>query len=249
LVSSEPTKPAKEPQALLLILGGLVVLSTAALAGRTIWEETTLTIEHGPQALGFSLAHGNGALLLLAPPLLALWIAIALAILATSLWRKKRLSRWFSSTLASAVVVMAILAIPPEFFQWLFIASFAKSSHAADLMFDAAGDGNVRTVRAYLAHGIPLEATNYEGSTSAYVAAAGGSVPMLKFLASQGANLNATNSYGDSPLDAAINMHHVSAASFLKAHGAIDIRGTDEQRNAARDAIVRKEIEREQQLR
>jgi hypothetical protein len=248
LVSDEPLERTTKSHTLLLTLGGLATLATTALAARLIWEETALTIQQGPQMIGFSLAHGYGAVLFFAPILLMLWLVIALVVLAISLWRKRRLSKWFWSTLASAAVVMAVLAIPPDFFQWLFISSFARSSHAADLMVYAAGEGHFRTARAYLAHGVPVDATDYEGSTLAYVAAARGSVPMLNFLALKGANFNAIDSYGDSPLEAAIYRHQSAAADFLKDHGAIRVKGTDEQRQAAIHAIVRKEIDRTNRL-
>ena len=51
----------------------------------------------------------------------------------------------------------------------------------------AAAEGNVRTVRGYLEHGVPLEAKNYEGSTAAFTAAAGGSLPIVELLAAKGA--------------------------------------------------------------
>jgi ankyrin repeat protein len=89
-----------------------------------------------------------------------------------------------------------------------------------------------------------LTATNYEGSTAAFAAAVGGSLPVIKMLVSKGADLNAANSYGDSPLEAAAETGHTDVAVFLKAHGASQIRGTPEQRQAASAAIVRRDIER-----
>jgi len=55
-------------------LGVAATLFTGMLAGRMVWEETSLTLQEGPQMLGFSLAHGAGAILFLAPILLSLWI-------------------------------------------------------------------------------------------------------------------------------------------------------------------------------
>jgi ankyrin repeat protein len=130
------------------------------------------------------------------------------------------------------------------FWQWSLIGSFASSPHAADLMVYDAAEGDLRTVRGYLEHGVPLTATNYEGSTATFGAAAGGSLPVIEMLASRGADLNATNLYGDSPLEAATGNKHAAVASFLKAHGASQIRGTPEQREAASESIVRSDIER-----
>ena len=194
--------------------------------------------------VGFSLAHGPGAVLLFAPVILVLWIATAIVVLVVSLLRKKKLSQWYWLCFGSAITVIGILSIPSVFWQWLLIASFAKSPHAADLMVSDAAEVDVVTVRGYLAHGVPLTATNYEGSTATFGAAAGGSLAVIEMLTSKGADLNATNLYGDSPLEAAIGNKHVAVASFLKAHGASQIHGTPEQRDAASKAIVRKEIER-----
>jgi hypothetical protein len=199
-------------------------------------------MQQGPQMVGFSLAHGVGAVLLLAPLALVLWLAVALLTMAMSFWRRRTLSKQFWSSLAIAVAMLGFLALPPVFWQWLFIQSFAKSAHAKDLMTYAAANGQVRTVRGYLAQGVPLESTDYQGSTAAFTAAAGGSVPVIEVLASKGANLNALNSYGDSPLEAAIENQHNFVVAFLKAHGAMQIHGTPEQREAASQSIVRKQI-------
>jgi hypothetical protein len=162
--------------------------------------------------------------------------------------RRRSLASKVWTIFVAAVMVLAVLSLPEVFWQYIFIDKFAKSTHASELMTYDAAEGCTRTVRAYLAHGVPLEARNYEGSTAAFTAAAGGSVPVLQLLASSGADLSATNSYGDSPLEAAIENKHDAAVAFLRARGAKQIQGTPEQRNAASDAIVRKEIERESQI-
>jgi hypothetical protein len=51
-----------------------------------------------------------------------------------SLWRKRSLSKWYWATLASAILVGGILSLPEAFWQWMFIGSFAKSAHSADLI-------------------------------------------------------------------------------------------------------------------
>lgn len=248
VVASDGSEPVKQSHKLLLGFGWPIILLTTALAARIVWEETVLTIEQGPQMVGFSLAHSVGALLLFAPFILLPWLVVAVAILATSIRRKSYISRWFWSSVALAILATAAVFTPSEFFQWLFIGSFAKSPYAAELMTYAAAEGNVRTVQGYLDHGVPIESRNREGSTAAYTAAVGGSVPTLALLSSRGADLNATNSYGDSPLEAAIGMQRNEAVSFLQAHGAIQIQGTKEQREGANKAIVRRDTERQNQL-
>jgi len=235
--SEVPVTPKASPGAL-VVTGIASFVFTAILAGRMIWEETFLTLQEGPQMLGFTLAHGLGAILFLAP-------FLAFIYLIQSLWRKRSLSRWYWATLASSILVVGALSIPPAFFQWLMISDFASGPHAADLMTDAAAEGDLRTVRAYLDHGVPINAKNYEGSTSVYTAAAGGSLSVIELLASRGADLNATNSYGDSPLQAATDNRRADVVTFLVDHRGLLIRGTAEQRAAASKAIVVKAIERE----
>ncbi|HEV2135996.1 MAG TPA: ankyrin repeat domain-containing protein [Terracidiphilus sp.] len=249
LVSPNNSVWTKQSSGVLTSVGVVAIMFTGVFAGRILWEETFLTMRDGPQMLGFSLAHGPGAILFLAPAVLVLWMLIALAVLTVCLLRKRALSKWYWSALVGAVLVLGTLSIPPAFWQWWMIGSFAKSPHAADLMIADAADGDVLTVRRYLQNGVPLSATNYEGSTAAFAAAAGGSLPMIEMLASRGADLNATNLYGDSPLEAASENNHPSVVAFLKSHGALKIRGTPEQRDAASQSIVRKEIEREEHLR
>lgn len=231
-----------------LVFAGIPIISlTAILAIRIVWEETWLTLQRGPQMIGFSLAHGPAAALLFSPPLLALWFVVAFLTMAVTFWRRRRLSIWFRCCLGAAVIVFGFLAFPSMCWQWIFIKSFAKSPHAADLMVYAAGNGDVRTVCGYLAHGVSPEAKNYKGSTAAFTAAAGGSVGVLKLLATAGADLNAVNLYGDSPLEVAIENHHDAAASFLRTRGAMQIKGSPEQREEASHAIVQKAIERHSQ--
>jgi hypothetical protein len=68
--------PAVRARWWLLALGAVPLIGTALLAGRLLWEQTVWTWERGPQMVGFSLAHGSGAVLLMAPFLLAFWVAV-----------------------------------------------------------------------------------------------------------------------------------------------------------------------------
>jgi hypothetical protein len=226
-------------------LGVAATLLTGMLAARIVWEETSLTWQEGPQMLGFSLAHGAGAVLFLAPILLSVWILVALIVLVVCLLRKRPLTWGYWLTLGSALAMIGILSIPPVFFQWWLIGSFAKSPHAGDLIIYDAREGDLRTVRGYLEHGVPMTATDYEGSTAVFAAAAGGRLPVIEMLAGKGADLNAINLYGDSPLEAASERGNASVVSFLKVRGAVQIHGTPEQRDAASELIVRRDIARQ----
>lgn len=243
--SSNPDKVKRRSYPGLLITGVLLLIATASLAARLIWEETALTIHDGPQMIGFSLAHGYFAPLLLAPLLLALWLVVALVVMVFALRRKQRLHPTFWSTLAAAVAVLAVLSLPATFWQWLLVRRFANSDHAADLLVTAAGEGNTRTMVRYLRHGVPVESRNYEGSTAAFAAAAAGNISELEQLTSMHADLSAVNDFGDSPLEAAVENHNQAAVNFLSKHGAKQVHGTPERRQAASHAIVQKAIQRQ----
>lgn len=229
---------------MLLTTGILSVLFASIFAARITWEETSLTLQQGPQMIGFSLTHGYGVVLFLAPFVLAIWLVVTLAVVIATLIRRRRLPVSVWCCFASGIFVIGLLTVPDVFWQWLFISKFAHSAHVADLITYAAAEGDARTVQAYLDHGVSVESKNYEGSTSAYTAAVEGRVDVLQLLATRKADFNAVNSYGDSPLEVAVEGHREAAVAFLKVHGAVQIRGTEEQRDAASKAIVKKEMER-----
>lgn len=247
-MSPENTERARKSsgfQRALTISAIPVFLFAAILVARMIWEETSLTLQQGPQMIGFSLAHGGGAVLLLAPLLLVLWLVLALPTLIVAFARKRIYSKVFPTSFLFVAALLGLLSLPPVFWQWLMMPMFAKSAHAAELMVYAAAEGDVRTVTKYLDHGVPLESKNYEGSTAAFAGAVGGNVKILQLLAERGANLNALNAYGDSPLEAATERHQSEAIAFLKTNGGVLVKGTPEQRNAASEAIVHRAIEEE----
>ena len=218
-----PPLPNKDTHRVLLVFGVIAIFSAALFAARITWEETLLTIARGPQMVGFAIAH-IFPVAFLAPLALTFWFAIAVIVMIASLIRRRRLSSLFWSTSAAAALVLGLLFVPPEFWQWAFIGSFAKSAHATDIMTTDAAEGYTRTVRGYLNHGVPVDARNYDGSTAACAAAVGGSVDVLQLLASKGADLNATCGSDVSPLADAIDMKHGSAVAYLTSHGAKEIR-------------------------
>jgi hypothetical protein len=195
--------------------------------------------------VGFSLAHGYYAPLLMAPILVIVWLLIALIVSIVDRVKHFQANKLLLALIGASALTLGSLCLPEVFWQWLFIGSFAKSSHASELMTYDAAMGATATVRAYLDHGVSLESKNYEGSTAAFTASAGGSVDVLRLLAERGADLNALNSYGDSPLEAAVENHRNAAAQYLRDRGAKQIAGTPEQRDAASKAIVDREIQQE----
>jgi hypothetical protein len=242
-MNAEQSYASKTLSVPVLILGICVMLGSALLAGRLIWEMTLLTWERGPQMIGFSLAHGAGALLFFAPVCLLLWI---LACLCTAIaWkiRKKNVQRETWIALGAAALVLMILLIPSNFWDRIFIGKLTSSSHSAEFLIRAAGSGEQGIVKALLERGISPNATDRQGNTALHSAAAMGRTEIVVLLMDKGADANALNLYGDSPLERASANHQQQVIQILSSKGAKDIRGDEAQRQRASQEIVRRDIE------
>lgn len=227
----------------LLAIGCVLMLGSLVLAGRLIWEMTSLTWQRGPQMIGFSLAHRLGVLLFLFPLGLAIWLIASLC--AVVVWKVKRRAVRTQSwvALGSAVLVLALLSLPQGFWNTLFVGKLATSSHASELLVYAAGEGNARVVRGLLDRGLPVDARDREGNTPLHFAAGAGNAELAAYLIGRGADVNAVNLYGDSPLERATENHRMDVVQVLAAHGGKDLKGDEEQRQRAAKEIVDRDIQ------
>jgi hypothetical protein len=180
--------------------------------------------------VGFSLAHGEGAVLLLFPSLLMLWFAVAFVLTLIHLFRKKPVSRAQWIELALAFLVLGTLLLPEGFWERIFIGKMASSAHAADLTVYAAYNRDDGVVRAMLSHGVSVNAIKHsDWRTPLHAASSAGDVSLIEYLLSQGASINSLDRSGDSPLDLAIANHHDKAAAYLTSRGAKRIHGDQAQ--------------------
>jgi hypothetical protein len=189
--------PAVRVRWWLLALGVVPFVGTALLTGRLIWEQTVWTWERGPQMVGFSLAHGSYALLLVSPFLLALWGAVALVLIIVNLIKKQRTDRPTLIAFGLALLLFSLDFVPSGVWQRLFIRQMASSPRSADLLIYAAYDKDFRTVKAMLSHGVLITATDHhEGRTALHAAAIAGDLHTVQFLVSSGADVNALDHAG-----------------------------------------------------
>jgi hypothetical protein len=226
------------------ILGAIICISSATLAGRLIWEQTVWTWERGPQMVGFSLSHGSAGILLLTPFLLVIWTAAAVVLTVRSLIRKNRIAtqRWVGLGLVLSLFVL--LGLPVGFWQRVFIGRMAASPRAGDLLLYAAYRGDLGTVKGLVSRGVQLNATDHaDWRTAMHGAAVKGDLPILRYLVSMGADVNALDRSGDSPLELAASGNRTEAAKFLIENGAMRIRGNEAQRKKAIDDRVQESIE------
>jgi hypothetical protein len=240
IIAANPA-PAVRVRWWLLALGVIPLIGTALLAGRLIWEQTVWTWERGPQMVGFSLAHGSGAVLFFAPFLLGGWAAIALVVIVTNLVKKRRTD---TPTWAAFGLLFGLLFVPSGVWQRLFIRQMASSPRAGDLLVYAAYNGDFRTVKAMLSHGVSIRATDHsEWRTALHAAAVVGDLRTIEFLASSGAEINALDRSGDSPAELAASGGHQECATFLQEHGGKRITGDEAQHQKAIEDKVRDDIE------
>jgi hypothetical protein len=235
---------ASEDSAWVWMWGLPAICGSAALAGRLAWEETALTWKSGPQMLGFSLAHGIGAILFFFPLLLVVWVVVVAAQTLRYLIKRRATAKQVWAMLALAVSVLAFMELPYGFWQRLFVNRLIGGSHAGEFMYYAAVEGDLGTVRALVSRGVSVDSTSREGKTGLHAAAATGQMKILRYLVSRGANLNALDRFGDSPLEVAASRGQNEAEQFLTDRGAKRIRGDDTQRQRAVEEIVREDIQR-----
>ncbi len=207
----------------LLAIGLLSIVATAALAARLIWEMTALSWERGPQMVGFALVHSSGALLVLSPTVLILWLVASVAIILRRLWKHRRLSRVSLATIALAVVLLAILHLSYGFWLRIFIDRWAGGPFDAKFFTMAAATGDLPLVKALVARGTPVDLRNNHGATALHAAAVGGHVDVIELLLAAGADVNAVDWRDNSPLHNAISEHHPDAVKILTEHGGKNI--------------------------
>jgi hypothetical protein len=236
--------PAVRARWWLLALGVVPLIGTALLAGRLIWEQTVWTWERGPQRVGFSLAHGSGAVLLLAPFLLAFWVAVGGVLIVIDFVKKRRTGTPTWAAVGLAVLLFGLLSVPGGVWQRLFIRQMASSPRAGDLLVYAAYDRDFRLVTAMLSHGVSIRATDRsEWRTALHAAAIAGDLRTIQFLVSSGADVNALDRDGDNPAEVAASRGHQECAAFLQEHGGKRISGDEAQHQKAIHDKVHDDIE------
>jgi hypothetical protein len=171
-----------------LFLGFVAILLSAALAGRLVWEQTVWTWTSGPQMVGFSLFHGNGAPLLLAPILLFVWLLFVVILTLRSLIKGRRIHKMMWVELIVAGAIIWLLLLPYGFWQRLFANRLAQGPYAGEFFTHAAATGDLKTVDAFLSHGVPVDIIDRYGKTGLQAATSQGQSKVVELLLSKGAH-------------------------------------------------------------
>jgi hypothetical protein len=178
---------------------GLICFGASGLfAAEVIYEQTLLTQAHGPQMVGFTLAHEHiGFLLLGSAGLLGLYIWIVAFIAIFGYLRIKR-GRKASSTewlqFGASILVLMMFWIPYEWWQYTTVRVAGPGPRAAD-QFAAAASGDHRyLVDVLMKDGVKVDTPDTHGVTALERACDAGQKPMAKYLVSRGANLGSASS-------------------------------------------------------
>lgn len=220
-------------------------VGSVLLAGRLAWEQTVWSWENGPQMVGFSLAHGPGMVLLLCPVLLAVTLVLLLVVTARDLARRRRVPwrRWGGMGLAS--VCLSLANISYGFWQRLFVDRIATGPFAAEFLIHDSALGDSRTVKALVAHGVPVTARSRRThQTALHAAAVEGKTDVIEYLLSEGADVNAVDRYGNSPLQNAMEMGRSEAVRVLTLRGAQRVTGGPELLDRVSKEIIEEDAAR-----
>lgn len=221
--------------------GVWVAVLSLLLAFRLVWVETVETWNSGP----LSLVHAGpytALFFVLGAGLLWLIAVVISAIRARSLGGRRTVA-----LVAVYGVAWLLVEAPYDFWQRLFVERYARAPNAVYFVLDAAAQGNRKTVEAFLAHGISVNARDRWGVTPLHAAAGGGHLGIAEYLLAQGADVNAVTKYGDSPLEVAFSLNQSAMATLLAERGGKRIRGSEEQRKKAVEEITR-ELMQEQEV-
>jgi Ankyrin repeats (3 copies) len=218
-----------------MVLGSVLLAGTTLFVGRILYEETFLTLAHGPQMVGFAMMHGAVPFFLMAGlvgvPGSVLWIVGSLVLLIKRRFRVP-LTDWIP--IVGLVTVLLLLLIPYGTWKEITVNAGGTGSHGNDFMVQAAVDGNQRLVTHLLRRGSDINYEDAGGTTALSGAAVEGQVKMIRYLVSKGANVNRKNGLSSqSPLMAAAEMGKRDSVDALLDSGADPCAMDREGHNAA----------------
>jgi hypothetical protein len=176
------------------VFGWAAFCAASALATRLIYEQTILTWEEGPQAIGFTLVHEYVGLLLLGIAgqiCLYGWIAgFFVTLIRRKIKGQPSVTTGCWGQFAASAVIVAVFWVPYGWWQLATVEFAGLGARTADQLTLAAGEGQKYLVRALLDRGMGVNARNSYGETSLNCACRTGREPMAEYLVSRGADLD-----------------------------------------------------------
>jgi len=97
-----------------------------------------------------------------------------------------------------------------------------KSAHVLEEVVSfcwAASQGDLSEVKRYVALGIDIDESDYDGRTAIHLASSEGHVNVIEYLIQRKVNVNPVDRWGNTPLDDTVRHKHKAAVDILKKHG------------------------------
>jgi hypothetical protein len=178
------------------VAGTLILIFALPLIVRILWEETFLTCERGPQAVGFAMGHVMPALLILGSlgVLVALiWLACAAYL---ALWKRIRLTVTDRVFVATVLILVCLMFVPYGFWEYSMRKICGPEQNAAELLVSGGGFLNRAILRIVLLKHPNVNDPLPEGETLIGIASSRADLAMVRLLIARGANVNSRD--GDS---------------------------------------------------
>jgi Ankyrin repeats (3 copies) len=184
------------------------------------WMKFPLTRAASPLP-GFGSFEGGPLTMLLLMPFLVLyliWLLVVVVKTGVSLSEKSTVSpgRWV--VILGSLLLVALAWTDESTWDRFSVAKLARTPEGGERVIHAAVEGNVGTVRAFLAHGIAIN-NCYLGWTALHAAASVGQTRMVRHLLDLGANVNAVDTGSSTPVDVAEGQHYFDIVTLLRARG------------------------------
>jgi Ankyrin repeats (3 copies) len=182
-----------------------------------VLERTVWAWERGAEVVVSSPVH-SGVRVLLAAGVFLLALLWPIVVLLVAAVRRNNGGKKVITMLVVYAVGGALALTPYSFWQRVFAGKFT-SLHAVELMSDAAGRGDLRTVRAFLDIGTPVN-SRVALDTALHVAAWHSKLDVMRYLVSRGADVNAPGRGGSTALHLAAFHANLEVMQYLISCGA-----------------------------
>jgi Ankyrin repeats (3 copies) len=204
--------------AVLAWLGVPAIVCVWQLALRLVLERTVRAWERGAEVLDVLSMQASGLRTLLALAVAVVIFLWPVAVLWAAAMRRNIGGKKVIIMLAMYAAGWSLALTPYSFWQRVFVDQFSPR-HAIELMVDAARNGDVRTVRAFLDNGTLVDSQGTLG-TALHAAAEHSELEVMQHLVSRGADVNARGRWGMTPLHIAAFHADVAVMEYLISCGA-----------------------------
>ena len=203
------------------VCGWLFLIGQTIFIGRIVYESTVLTCVHGPQMVGFSMAHGGHSFFLLGVFFLPFGALFFLVALVFGVVKKLRFNVREWALMAALLVSFSFLFVPYRMWEHLDMTVCSSGPLGDEFLLEAARLGNLGQVARLVAEGHSVNRDSGSDDTPLSSAIKGRRVDVVAFLVSKGANVNAHNSLsGETPLMKAAYLGDTQMLELLIAQGA-----------------------------